>query len=64
MNSKGKTSRPIAVKEEFSVENTPALQMFSTQEPSIVKDIETLTSPVTHVSTGLLQSNKALFRET
>ena len=38
--------------------------MFSTLEPSIVKDMESLTSPVTHVSTGLLQSNKALSRET
>jgi hypothetical protein len=38
--------------------------MFSTLEPSIVKDIEAVTSTVTHVSSGLLQSNKALFKET
>jgi hypothetical protein len=31
---------------------------------SIVKDIEALISPVTHVSAGLLQSNKALLKET
>jgi hypothetical protein len=38
--------------------------MFSTLEPSIVKDIEALISPVTYVSAGLLQRNKAMFKET
>jgi hypothetical protein len=64
MYSKGSTSRPITVGDLFFVGPHPALKMFSTLEPAIVKDIEDVTSTVTHVSSGLLQSNKALFKET
>jgi hypothetical protein len=52
------------VSDPFFVGPTPALKMFSTLEPSIVKDIEAVTSTETHVSAGLLQSNKALFKKT
>jgi hypothetical protein len=64
MYSKGYTSRPITEREGLFVGSPPVLKMFSTLEPSIVKDIETLISPVTHVSACLLQSNKSLFKET
>jgi hypothetical protein len=64
MYSKGSTSRPITVSDPFFVGPPPALKMFLTLEPAIVKDIEAITSIVTHVSVGLLQSNKALFKET
>ena len=64
MYSKGSTSKPITPREPFFVGPPPALKLFSTLEPSIVKSIEELTGSVTHVSSGLLQSNKALFKET
>jgi hypothetical protein len=50
--------------EPFFVGPPPVLKMFPTLKPSIVRDIEAVTSSVTHVSSGLLQSNKALFKET
>jgi hypothetical protein len=52
------------VSDPFFVGPPPALKMFSTLEPAIVKDIEAVTSTVTHVSAGLLQSNNAMFKET
>jgi hypothetical protein len=64
MYSKDSTSRPITVGDPFFVGPPPALKMFSTLEPSIVKDIEAVTSTLTHVSAGLLLSNKSLFKET
>ncbi len=64
MYSKGSTSKPITPREPFFVGPPPALKLFTTLEPSIVKNIEALTGSVTHVSSGLLQSNKALFKET
>jgi hypothetical protein len=64
MYSKGSTSKPITPREPFFVGPPPALKLFSTLEPSIDRDIETMTGAVTHVSSGLLQSNKARFKET
>ena len=43
MYSKGSTSKPITPREPFFVGPPPALKMFSTLEPSIVKSIEELT---------------------
>jgi hypothetical protein len=63
MYSKSSTSKPIIPREPFFLGPSPALKLFSTLEPSIVRDIETMTGAVTHVSSGLLQSNKALFKE-
>jgi hypothetical protein len=62
MYSKGSTSKPITPREPFFIGPPPVLKLFSTLEPSIVKDIETMAGAVTHVSSGLLQSNKALFK--
>ncbi len=64
MYSKGSTFKPISPREPFFVGPPPALKLFSTLEPSIVKSIEELTGSVTHVSSGLLQRNKALFTKT
>jgi hypothetical protein len=64
MYRNGSTSRPITVSDPFFVGPPPALKIFPTLEPAIEKDIEAVTSTVTHVSAGLLQSNKALYKET
>jgi hypothetical protein len=64
MYSKGSTSKQITPREPFFIGPPPALKLFSTLEPRIVRDIKTMTSFVTHVSSGLLQSNKALFKAT
>ncbi len=62
--SKGSASKPITPREPFHVGPPPALKLFNTLDPKIVESIEALTGSVTHVSSGLLQSNKALFKET
>jgi hypothetical protein len=64
MYSKGSTSKPITPRETFFVGPPPDLKLFSTLEPSIVRDIETMAGIVTHVSSGLLYSNKSLFTQT
>ncbi len=64
MYSKGSTSKRITPREPIFVGLPPALKLFSTLELSIVKSIEELTGSVTHMTSGLLQSNKALFKET
>ena len=51
-------------RELFYIGSPPALKLFNTLDPNIVESIEALTGSVTHVSSGLLQSNKALFKET
>jgi hypothetical protein len=64
MYSKGSASKPISPREPFFIGPPPALKLFTTLKPSIVRDIETMAGIVTHVSSGLLQSNKALFTQT
>ena len=62
--SKGSASKPITPREPFYIGPPPALKLFNKLDPKIVESIEALTGSVTHVSSGLLQSNKALFKET
>ena len=64
VHSKGRSSRPVLDKGGSYLGAPPSIQMFSTLEPSVLSDIENLTSVVTNVSSGLLQSNKSLFKET